>query len=51
VQKWRESIQGNSLLQVDSLDSTQQAAVQLINANQVVVVKVFSEGNLQAAVA
>jgi hypothetical protein len=49
--KWREAIQGNSLLQVDSLDSTQQAAVQFINPNQVTAVKVFPEVNLTAALA
>lgn len=49
--KWREAIQGNSLLQVNSLDSTQQAAVQLINPNPVTAVKVFPEVNLTATVA
>jgi hypothetical protein len=51
IAKWREAIQGNSLLQVDTLDSTQQAAVQFINPNQVTAVKVFPEVNLTAAVA
>jgi hypothetical protein len=39
--KWRQAIQGGELLQVDSLDSTQQAGVQFVNPNQVTAVKVL----------